>query len=877
MILEKSTVKSTRLMRHNSIPRTSSSSEMAASIRSVVPSTIRNNANSKPYHSRFNVRNGKAVETQAVQCTTNVMPGSPQIADRFGLPVGVSVRPLAPVYRSDYCGPEDEASPNNRNSRLAPPLVHFQEIDQSITMIRCAQCRSYINPFVSFTSPDRYICSVCRRSNAVPIAYQCEVDRQTGLRTDILQRQELLHGCCDIVAPQEYVQGAPKRPTMLFLIDASYQAVTSGFLAKVCEGIKLGLCDKKFLSDDYQVAFIVYDSNVYLFNLSPELEAPKMIAAPDLVFDKLEFNERGEIASTLELPCLLEDVLCSPVESGALIGQLMDKLPHMFASSNSAEVAFGPALNTAMSILAAPGGKVFAFVGSCPGAGEGMLDTTASTKRGAPVNSSETPVNTLPANDFYKTRAIACSAHQISVDLIVSAANEVDLATIAPISRYTSGHISRVHAHMLPALPENIAGCLGREYGFDAVLRIRAPSNVTLKNFYGHLQVKGPDLLALPVCDSDSVYSFELAPTNVVNHTPVFVQVAFMYTTRTRERRIRVITFGMETSSDLAKLYNHCSAPVCASFYSKMLVDQCIGSSFHKSIQHIVDKLGISLQAFRTIVHGMSRTPNQLSLPHSLMGLPLLLAGVFRSAAVRPLSFAGTNPASTSAVMSAELRSNDERVAVGSTLVFSPIDYFVACSVPTVWCVWDPNVAVIANGQMSIALDDLTGEPVLPRSDVCSVESLRSDSIYLIDCAEKLFCWVGKNVAVEVVQSFGLNFSSGNNNYSNNNNNHNGTNLFPEARLCAKACADLIDTRQQFLSREAQAGTKWGSVIMLFQDPSCKLDFEYSDCNVAFAGLPFFTGGTERSLYPYLVDDDMQDAVSYGSLLMNLAKKAGEQ
>lgn len=873
MILEKSTMKNSRLLRHTSIPRSCSSAELASAIRSIVPSTLVNS--SKPYHSRYNVRSGKAVELAAVQLTTNVMPGSPAVAEKFDVPVGISIRPLAPIYRCDYSS-DEESSANNRNSRLAPPLVHFQEIDASITMIRCSQCRSYINPFVSFTSPDRYICSICRRSNSVPVAYQCEIDRQTGMRTDIQQRHELLHACCDLVAPQEYVQGAPKRPTMLFLIDVSYQAVVSGFLAKVCEGIKRGIVEKQYLSDDYQVAFIAYDSNVYLFNLSPELESPKMIAAPDLVLDQLTFNERGEIATTLELPCLLEDLLCEPVESRHLIDQLMSKLPQMFANTNSAETAFGPALNTAMCILAGPGGKIFSFVGSCPGAGEGKLDATTTTKRGAPVGATDTPTNTLPASDFYKIRAIACSAHQISVDLFVSAATEVDLATIAPISRYTSGHIRRVHGHMLPAFDENLAECLGREYGFDAVLRIRAPSNVVLKNFYGHFHVKGPDLLALPVCDSDSVYSFEVAPTNHINHSPCFFQAAFMYTTRTRERRIRVMTFGMDTSSDLAKLYNHCSTPLCASFYAKMLVDQCISNSFQKSIQVIVDRLGVTLKTFRSVVHGMSRTASQLSLPYSLQGLPLLLAGVFRSAAVRPLSFAGNNPSSANALLASELRSNDERVATGSMLVFSVIDYFLSCVMPTCWCVWDPNVTVIGGQQQqySIALDEVTGEPVLPRSEVCSVESFRSDSIYVVDCGEKLFCWVGKNVAAEVVaQAFGMSTTM-----TQSTSQQQQHQLFPEAQLCARACSELIQNRQSLTLN--QTGTKWGSVIVLFQDPTTKLiDAEGSNNTsaAAFGGLSLFGGGTERSLYPFLIEDDMTDATSYGSLLMNLAKKAAEQ
>jgi len=298
----------------------------------------------------------------------------------------------------------------------------------------------------------------------------------------------------------------------------------------------------------------------------------------------------------------------------------------------------------------------------------------------------------------------------------------------------------------------------------------------------------------------------------------------------------------------------------------------------------------------------MSRLPNQLSIPWNLQQLPLLLSGIFRSAAVRPLTFAGSTSTSTSGgnnnlqqqLLFSDLRSNDERVAAGAMLVFATTDHFLSCVMPSCFCIWHPELAIGGSGsyrnieQPQLALDEETGEPLLPHAELSSVESLKGEGMYLVDCGAKgLFLWVGKHVPHQVLLSFGLynkkDPQGENEIYNNNSNNRSNNNsTFPEAIEAAQLCSQLVANRQSLLS-ERECGQQWGNILAIHQDAANVVlanDLSSStNNNNCFNGLSIHQQQypvSERLLYPFLVEDDMQEAVSYGTLLSSLAKKASE-
>lgn len=88
-----------------------------------------------------------------------------------------------------------------------------------------------------------------------------------------------------------------------------------------------------------------------------------------------------------------------------------------------------------------------------------------------------------------------------------------------------------------------LAHCLVRETGWEAVMRVRTTKGMRLSNFYGNLFLRGPDLLALPTCHADSTFAIEITHSDaLLSSTTISVQAALLYTNSGGERRIRVHT-----------------------------------------------------------------------------------------------------------------------------------------------------------------------------------------------------------------------------------------------------------------------------------------------------------------------------------------------
>nr|CAD1841184.1 unnamed protein product [Ananas comosus var. bracteatus] len=132
-----------------------------------------------------------------LRLTTHTIPSSQSLLARWHLPLGAVVTPLAEV-------PEGEEV----------PIVNFG----TAGVVRCRRCRTYINPYVTFTDAGRkWRCNLCSLLNDVPAEYYCALDA-TGRRLDIDQRPELSKGSVEFVAPTEYMVRPQCRPHISSLL-----------------------------------------------------------------------------------------------------------------------------------------------------------------------------------------------------------------------------------------------------------------------------------------------------------------------------------------------------------------------------------------------------------------------------------------------------------------------------------------------------------------------------------------------------------------------------------------------------------------------------------------------------------------------------------
>ena len=120
-------------------------------------------------------------------------------ANSSRIPLGVICKPLA-------------GDVGLKNDRI--DVVDFG----STGIVRCKRCRTYINPFVSWSDNGRrWRCNICGMLNDVPTTYFSHLD-SNGQRRDRDQRPELAKCSVEFVAPGDYMVRPPQPPVYFFVI-----------------------------------------------------------------------------------------------------------------------------------------------------------------------------------------------------------------------------------------------------------------------------------------------------------------------------------------------------------------------------------------------------------------------------------------------------------------------------------------------------------------------------------------------------------------------------------------------------------------------------------------------------------------------------------
>ena len=228
--------------------------------------------------------------------------------------MGVVLQPLAPL------APDVEQVPS----------VNFGAVG---TIVRCKQCRTYVNPFVQWEANGRrWNCNLCGFSQLTPDTYYASLD-ESGKRMDRFQRAELHKGAVEYIAPGEYMVRPPQPPVFMFVIDVSYTSVVTGLLNTVVASIKEAIQSGSIPGGQrVQVGIITFDTSLHFYNLNSNLSQPQMLVVSDL--------------EDLFLP-LPDDILVPLAESEAAILNLLDSLPSIFGETKVNESCLGSAVRGA--------------------------------------------------------------------------------------------------------------------------------------------------------------------------------------------------------------------------------------------------------------------------------------------------------------------------------------------------------------------------------------------------------------------------------------------------------------------------------------------------------------------------------------------------
>ncbi|CDY34914.1 BnaA01g32450D [Brassica napus] len=532
-----------------------------------------------------------------LRLTTSAIPSSQSLASRWHLPLGAVVCPLAEA-------PEGEEV----------PLVDFG----SSGIIRCRRCRTYMNPYVTFTDSGRkWRCNICSMLNDVPGEYFSHLDA-TGRRMDMDQRPELTQGSVDFIAPTEYMVRPPMPPTYFFLIDVSFSATKSGMLEVAAQTIKSCL-DNLPGYPRTQIGFITYDSTLHFYNLKSSLSQPQMMVVSDL--------------DDIFIP-LPDDLLVNLSESRNVVEAFLDGLPLMFQDNVNVESAFGPAVKAAFMVMNQLGGKLLIFQNSLPSLGAGRLKLRGDDPR---VYGTDKEYALRVAEDaFYKQMAADCTKFQIAINVYAFSDKYTDIASLGTLAKYTGGQVyyypgfqSSIHGDKLR---HELARDLTRETAWESVLRIRCGKGIRCSSYHGNFMLRSADLLALPAVDCDKAYAVQLALEETLLTTPtVYFQVALLYTASCGERRIRVHTAIAPVVTDLGEMYRQADTGSIVSVYARLAIEKTLSAKLDDARNAIQQKIVKALREYRNLHSVQHRLGSRLIYPESLKFLPLYGLAICKS------------------------------------------------------------------------------------------------------------------------------------------------------------------------------------------------------------------------------------------------------
>ncbi|KAL8130239.1 hypothetical protein V2J09_019394 [Rumex salicifolius] len=523
-----------------------------------------------------------------LRLTTSAIPNSQSLLSRWHLPLGAVVCPLAEA-------PDGEEV----------PVINFV----STGIVRCRRCRTYVNPYVSFTDGGRkWRCNICALLNDVPGDYFAHLDA-SGNRIDLAQRPELTQGSVEFVAPTEYMVRPPMPPLYFFLIDVSYSAVRSGMIES-------------------------------------SLSQPQMMVVSDV--------------DDIFVP-LPDDLLVNLADSRSVIDTFLDSLPSMFRDTMNVESAFGPALKAAFMVMNQLGGKLLIFQNTLPSLGVGRLRLRGEDHRIFGTDKEHTV--RVAEDPFYKQMAADFSKVQIGVNVYAFSDKYTDIASLGTLSKYTGGQVlyypgfqSAVHKEKLK---HELTRDLTRETAWEAVLRIRCGKGVRFTSYHGNFMLRSTDLLALPAVDCDKAFAMQLSLEETLLTTQtIYFQVALLYTSSSGERRIRVHTAAAPVVADLGEMYRQADTGAVVSLFARLAVEKTLSSKVEDARNALLLRIVKSLKEYRNLYATQHRLAGRMIYPESLKYLALYGLALCKSTPIRG-SYAD-----------APL---DERCAVGSTMMSLPV------------------------------------------------------------------------------------------------------------------------------------------------------------------------------------------------------------
>ncbi|QDZ23216.1 Sec24-like protein transport protein [Chloropicon primus] len=479
----------------------------------------------------------------------------------YQVPLSKDVRRTCEMPFAILCQPLAAGDPLDTNQGKVMLVDASQE-----GPVRCTTCKAYMNPFVRWLDGGRrFQCNLCGSMNECPPWYFCNLG-PNGTRRDQFDRPELQFGSVEYTASSQYLVRPPQRPACVFLIDCSVEAVNAGITHRICEAILRNFENRGAAEEDQgarvapgKVGIATFGRTIEYISMKPGSAQPQITVVPDV--------------DTPYAP-VANSVLLDGESNREEICAILRFVMSMHSASNDRKGGFVPqescaaaAIHSSGKVIQKVGGKVIAFVASLTNLGQGAEPSEADQRR-KEGGKGGTLVNMIwPKGDLYTRVAEELAEKQVCVDVFCfgrTSTSHLDIARLRLFPEITGGSFvgyqdfdgSNGRNADAKRLSHDLRYNLTREQGFEALLRVRASAGLEVEEYRGSFLVRTPTDVDMAGIDADkSIVAFIKHEERLKEGQECSFQCALLYTTSFGERRIRVHTISLPTTSVLGSVY----------------------------------------------------------------------------------------------------------------------------------------------------------------------------------------------------------------------------------------------------------------------------------------------------------------------------------
>lgn len=172
----------------------------------------------------------------------------------------------------------------------------------------------------------------------------------------------------------------------------------------------------------------------------------------------------------------------------------------------------------------------------------------------------------------------------------------------------------------------------------EAVMRVRASRGLRMASFHGNFFVRSTDLLAMPAVPQDQGYVIEVQIEETITAPFVVFQTAVLHTTCYGERRIRVVTSAVPTTTSLSEIFASADQVALATYFANKAVEKSLTHKLEDSRDALYSRMVEILTAYKSSMTAAgSGASAQLALCENMKMLPVLMLGLVKN--VRGLYF----------------------------------------------------------------------------------------------------------------------------------------------------------------------------------------------------------------------------------------------